>query len=178
MGSKNHEVVPTQLIASIAGLRSGGVHKAISELAKNNLIAKVINTKCMSMENPLSTREQSRANKWHSLLFLHQNHRWWLSANIRRLWLFGTKVIVKERGGSIGWESDWCWKGIRLVFVASFIHTWWHPMSCFLDIYVVMDDDHQQRVLKLHRSVSDAWRDNVLLLSRVYTQYLTPFRHA
>ena len=46
-GSKNHEVVPTPLIAQISGLRGGsGVNRAISNLAKTNLIAKVKNAKC------------------------------------------------------------------------------------------------------------------------------------
>ena len=45
MGSKNHEVVPTQMIANIANLKSGGSHKHIAELARNNLIARVQNTK-------------------------------------------------------------------------------------------------------------------------------------
>lgn len=47
-GSKNHEVVPTPLIAQIAGLRGGsGVHRNISNLAKVDLIAKVKNARCM-----------------------------------------------------------------------------------------------------------------------------------
>lgn len=46
MGSRNHEVVPTPLIAQIAAIRSGtGVHKCISNLAKIGLIAKVKNAK-------------------------------------------------------------------------------------------------------------------------------------
>ncbi|KXN89961.1 Serine/threonine-protein kinase rio2 [Leucoagaricus sp. SymC.cos] len=45
MGSKNHEVVPTPLIAQISGLRSGGVNKLISSLAKRNLVSKVQNSK-------------------------------------------------------------------------------------------------------------------------------------
>merc|ERR1711939_503014 len=45
MGSKNHEVVPTPLIANISGLRTGGANKCIGELAKRNLIAKVIGIK-------------------------------------------------------------------------------------------------------------------------------------
>lgn len=46
MGSRNHEIVPTPLIAQIASLRSGsGVHKCISNLAKIGLIAKVRNAK-------------------------------------------------------------------------------------------------------------------------------------
>ncbi|KAL2006184.1 hypothetical protein VTN00DRAFT_9838 [Thermoascus crustaceus] len=45
-GSRNHEVVPTSLIVQLSGLRGGsGVHKSISNLAKNNLIAKVKNVK-------------------------------------------------------------------------------------------------------------------------------------
>ncbi|KAE8314132.1 Rio2, N-terminal-domain-containing protein [Aspergillus transmontanensis] len=45
-GSRNHEVVPTPLIANISGLRgSSGVNRAISNLAKTNLIAKVKNAK-------------------------------------------------------------------------------------------------------------------------------------
>ena len=46
MGSKNHEVVPSSLIAQIAGLKNGGVNKILGSLAKRNLIAKVRNAKC------------------------------------------------------------------------------------------------------------------------------------
>jgi RIO kinase 2 len=46
MGSKNHELVPTVLIAQIAGLRGGsGVHKSIATLAKSGLVAKIKNAK-------------------------------------------------------------------------------------------------------------------------------------
>ncbi|KAH7931056.1 RIO1-domain-containing protein [Leucogyrophana mollusca] len=45
IGSKNHEVVPTPLIAQISGLRNGGVNKLIGSLAKRNLVAKVQNSK-------------------------------------------------------------------------------------------------------------------------------------
>ncbi|KAI0171812.1 RIO1-domain-containing protein [Hypoxylon sp. FL1284] len=43
IGSKNHEIVPTPLIESIAKLRGGGnrVRKSISALAKTGLVAKV-----------------------------------------------------------------------------------------------------------------------------------------
>ena len=47
MGSKNHEVVPTILVAQIAGLRNGGSHKILGELAKRNLIARVKNATCI-----------------------------------------------------------------------------------------------------------------------------------
>ncbi|GAA5909549.1 hypothetical protein JCM5296_003870 [Sporobolomyces johnsonii] len=45
LGSKNHEVVPSPLIAQLSGARSGGVNKALGELAKKKLVAKVQNTK-------------------------------------------------------------------------------------------------------------------------------------
>lgn len=44
-GSKNHEVVPTTLIANIAKSSHGDVQRSISLLAKTNLIAKVKNAK-------------------------------------------------------------------------------------------------------------------------------------
>ncbi|KZV71289.1 RIO1-domain-containing protein [Peniophora sp. CONT] len=45
MGSKNHEIVPTQLIVQISGLRNGGVNKLIGSLAKRNLVARVQNAR-------------------------------------------------------------------------------------------------------------------------------------
>ncbi|KAF2736140.1 RIO1-domain-containing protein [Polyplosphaeria fusca] len=44
-GSRNHSLVPVPLITQLASLRSGGVTKCISSLAKLNLIAKVKNAK-------------------------------------------------------------------------------------------------------------------------------------
>lgn len=38
MGMKNHDVVPVQLIATLAGLRHGGIHKHLSALLRNKLI--------------------------------------------------------------------------------------------------------------------------------------------
>ncbi|KOB78691.1 Serine/threonine-protein kinase rio2 (Rio kinase 2) [Operophtera brumata] len=37
MGQKNHELVPGSLVASIANLRHGGVHKLMKELCKHRL---------------------------------------------------------------------------------------------------------------------------------------------
>ena len=45
-GSRNHEVVPTSLIATLAGLRKGGTTKILGELLKNNLITREKNMKC------------------------------------------------------------------------------------------------------------------------------------
>ncbi|EIW66263.1 hypothetical protein TREMEDRAFT_35119 [Tremella mesenterica DSM 1558] len=41
VGSRDHEVVPTSSIAEISGLRGGNVNKALSDLAKRNLVARV-----------------------------------------------------------------------------------------------------------------------------------------
>lgn len=53
MGSKNHEIVPLSLIAQIAGLRHGGSHKIIGELAKKNLVSKIKNAKCINYDQYL-----------------------------------------------------------------------------------------------------------------------------
>ena len=39
VGMKNHELVPVTIITRLAALRSGGVHKIISHLIRNKLIA-------------------------------------------------------------------------------------------------------------------------------------------
>ena len=39
IGMKNHEIVPVELITSIAKLRHGGVQKLISHLVRNKLLA-------------------------------------------------------------------------------------------------------------------------------------------
>lgn len=38
MGMKNHELVPTALVASIADLKHGGSHKILRELSKHKLL--------------------------------------------------------------------------------------------------------------------------------------------
>ena len=38
MGMRNHDLVPTELVGAIAGLRHGGVHKVLSHLLQNKLI--------------------------------------------------------------------------------------------------------------------------------------------
>ncbi|WVQ70804.1 hypothetical protein IAR50_000326 [Cryptococcus sp. DSM 104548] len=43
MGSKNHEVVPSKLIAELSQIRGGNVKKSLGELAKRNLVARVQN---------------------------------------------------------------------------------------------------------------------------------------
>lgn len=47
MGMKNHELVPAQLAASIANLKSGGVHKLLRELCKHKLLSYERGRKCM-----------------------------------------------------------------------------------------------------------------------------------
>ncbi|OXC58713.1 RIO kinase 2 [Cryptococcus neoformans MW-RSA852] len=47
MGSKNHEVVPSQLVAELSQIRGGNVKKALGDLAKRNLVARVQNVKLL-----------------------------------------------------------------------------------------------------------------------------------
>ncbi|TPX32100.1 hypothetical protein SeMB42_g07651 [Synchytrium endobioticum] len=102
MGSRNHEVVPTPLIESIAGLRTGGVHKAISALAKNNLIAKVINT------------------KYDGYRLTYGGYDYLALKSLSK------RGSVSSVGNQIGVGKE-------------------------SDVYLVMDDDQNERVLKLHR---------------------------
>lgn len=46
MGMKNHEIVPGSLIASIANLKAGGVHKLLRELCKHKLVTYERGKKC------------------------------------------------------------------------------------------------------------------------------------
>ena len=48
VGSKNHEVVPTPLIAELSSIRSGIVTKCLQSLAKRGLVARVQGAKCQS----------------------------------------------------------------------------------------------------------------------------------
>lgn len=46
MGMKNHELVPGPLVAAIANLKSGGVHKILKELCKHKLLSYERGKKC------------------------------------------------------------------------------------------------------------------------------------
>jgi len=48
-GSKNHEVVPTQLIAQLSKITGGNVNKCLGSLAKRGLVSRVQGAKCMSV---------------------------------------------------------------------------------------------------------------------------------
>lgn len=45
-GSKNHEVIPTVLIAQISKITGGQVNKCLGALAKRGLVGRVANIKC------------------------------------------------------------------------------------------------------------------------------------
>lgn len=46
MGMKNHELVPGPLVAAIANLKAGGVHKLLRELCKQKLVTYERGKKC------------------------------------------------------------------------------------------------------------------------------------
>ncbi|EGG08527.1 uncharacterized protein MELLADRAFT_74515 [Melampsora larici-populina 98AG31] len=73
MGSKNHEIVPSSLIANISGLRNGGVNKCISELSKRGLVKRERNAKYEGYRltyggyDFLAIRAFSKRNSIHSV---------------------------------------------------------------------------------------------------------------
>ncbi|ELU43107.1 RIO1 domain-containing protein [Rhizoctonia solani AG-1 IA] len=126
MGSKNHEVVPSSLVAQISGLRNGGINKLLGQLAQRNLIARVQNTKCTSKEplDPITTH-------------VHAFRRW-ISANLWRVRLSCLAGVLQKGYHSCGGQSDWSRQGKA-------------PTKSRLDIYVASDTDGEQMVLKIHR---------------------------
>ena len=56
MGMKNHEVVPANLVASVAGLKHGGSHKLLRALVKHKLLCyehRKGETECVPYQNTL-----------------------------------------------------------------------------------------------------------------------------
>ncbi|KAJ3190694.1 hypothetical protein HK101_008454 [Irineochytrium annulatum] len=102
MGSRNHEVVPTPLINSIAGLKRGGTTKCLGNLAKNNLVSREINM------------------KYDGYRLTYGGYDY---LALRTLCKRGSVYSVGNQIG-VGKESD---------------------------IYIVADEEGNQRVLKLHR---------------------------
>ncbi|KAJ3386557.1 hypothetical protein HDU84_001466 [Entophlyctis sp. JEL0112] len=102
MGSRNHEVVPTSLIAHIAALKHGGTEKYLAHLHKHNLVARVVNA-----------RYDGYRLTYGGFDYLA------LKTLARR----GSVCSVGNQIG-VGKESD---------------------------IYIVANDDMEQRVLKIHR---------------------------
>lgn len=102
MGSKNHELVPTELIAKIAKLRSGGVHKILGDLAKKKLVARITNA------------------KYDGYRLTYGGY------DFLALKTFCKRSTIYSVGNQIGVGKE-------------------------SDIYVVADEEGNQRVLKLHR---------------------------
>lgn len=69
MGSKNHEVVPSPLIAQISGLRNGGVNKTLGILAKRNLVARAQNSKCEFLVARSASDNNTRLDEGYRLTY-------------------------------------------------------------------------------------------------------------
>ncbi|KAI8814055.1 RIO1 family-domain-containing protein [Cladochytrium replicatum] len=110
MGSRNHEIVPTQLIANIAQLKHGGVHKILWELAKNVLVS----------------REKNAKYEGYRLTYGGYDY-----LALRTLCKRGAIYSVGNQIG-VGKESD---------------------------IYIVADEEGNQRVLKIHRLGRTSFRN-------------------
>ncbi|WFD25607.1 non-specific serine/threonine protein kinase [Malassezia nana] len=102
MGSKNHEVVPTALIAQISSLRHAGISKLLSSLLKRKLVARVQN------------------NVYDGFRLTYGGYDY---LAMRALSKRKTLYAVGQQIG-IGKESD---------------------------IYLVVNEEGEQRVLKIHR---------------------------
>jgi RIO kinase 2 len=121
MGSKNHEVVPSPLLASLSGLRGGQVNKCIGELAKRKLLAKVIGMKCerypkncpeASHSDPVPTDDGYRLT-YGGYDFLAMR-------------TFAKRDVVQSVGNQIGTGKE-------------------------SDIYVVANPEGERMALKIHR---------------------------
>jgi RIO-like serine/threonine protein kinase len=123
MGSKNHEVVPTSLIAQIAQLRHGGSHKIVGELAKRNLIARVQNAKCKGHFKACIFR---LFNIWRiGLLDTDDGYRLTYGGyDYLALKTFSKRGSVYSVGNQIGVgkESGTCspFKGVKLILIANY----------------------------------------------------------
>jgi hypothetical protein len=97
IGSKNHEVVPTSLIAEISGIRGGNVNKCLGSLAKRGLVARVQNIRC-----------ERFGRTW-----LMARRR--VQAHVRRAGLPRAEDVFEEEAG-VCWErgeEDWRGQGER-----------------------------------------------------------------
>lgn len=97
IGSKNHEVVPTSLIAEISGIRGGNVNKCLGSLAKRGLVARVQNIRC-----------ERSGRTW-----LMARRR--VQAHVRRVGLPRAEDVFEEEAGVCGecGEEDWRGQGER-----------------------------------------------------------------
>ncbi|KAJ3414181.1 Serine/threonine-protein kinase RIO2 [Chytridiales sp. JEL 0842] len=110
MGSRNHEVVPTPLICSIAALKHGGATKHLMNLCKHNLVGRVMNAK-------------------------YEGYRLTYGGyDYLALKTFSKRGTVYSVGNQIGVGKE-------------------------SDIYIVADEEGNQRVLKLHRLGRTSFRN-------------------
>jgi len=154
-GSKNHEVVPSPLIAQLSGARSGGVNKALGELAKKKLVGKVQNIKCLfSLFPPLSSFAIQKL-MWESLLRgIDEGYRLTYGGyDFLACRTFAKRDTIYSVGNQIGTgkESGTLQLLFRLLLVL--VARNWSVVGRFgrTDIYVVADDDGAQMVMKIHR---------------------------
>ncbi|RUP47935.1 hypothetical protein BC936DRAFT_145156 [Jimgerdemannia flammicorona] len=130
MGSKNHEVVPTSLIAQISQLRHGGSHKILGDLAKRNLVARVKNIKCRYRYrcfDPLNKASKFIPPSRNAYAYLDDGYRLTYGGyDYLALKTFARRGSVYSVGNQIGVGKE-------------------------SDIYIVANEEDQQLVLKLQR---------------------------
>lgn len=125
MGMKNHELVPGILAASIANLKSGGVHKLLRELCKHKLLSYERGKKC-----------KFQNKTWSLCKFLGSNLSFYFIVDGYRLTNTGYDYLALKSltlRGSVGSFGNQIGVGKES------------------NIYIVSDDDGNAFCLKLHR---------------------------
>lgn len=125
VGSKNHEVVPTDLIARIASIRGGGEYKILRNLARHSLVAHVGSKHCKCTRVALKhnyhemlTRRRSYVDDGFRLTYGGYDYL--------ALHTLSQRDVVRAVGQRIGVGKE-------------------------SDIYIVADQDDVQMALKIHR---------------------------
>ena len=106
---KNHEIVPGTLIASIAHLRHGGVHKILRELCKHRLVSYERGKQCghISYDFFIVLLQTGPRDCFCVLI-----SRWWISIDKQWLWLPCTEGTGITKRHLRGWKPNRSWERV------------------------------------------------------------------
>jgi len=110
-GSRNHEIVPLNLICNIAGLRGGGTKKVLSLLQRKGLVNKVPDSKCWTFFIFFLFSSIFLIKSF--LLWVIGHERRGLQINLWRIWFSCLKDLCEERHSLFCGKSDRCGQRIR-----------------------------------------------------------------
>ncbi|KAJ3338230.1 hypothetical protein HDU93_009819 [Gonapodya sp. JEL0774] len=156
-GSKNHEVVPTSIISSIAQLRHGGAHKILADLARDRLVGKVQSTNYDGYRltyagyDYLALRTFAKRGSVYSL-----GNQIGVGKESEHHPHMGTLMALKIRSPRTSFPHHMPPRTLL-------------PPPPFPDVYIVSDEQGNQRVLKLQRLGRTSFRT-----VRTNRDYLSP----